>query len=165
MTTTNAFRQPSGAAEGLTGLVWSQKFQVTTSDLTAAAANEQVSSGVDLVSTIPGAVAIIPVCVQEHLGEVFAGGSAASATVSVGENGGDVDGLTAAASVFTGVTLGALDAVLRGAQCLGQFSSYTPGANVIITSDNVDNLTTGIFSYRVGFLPVYDVDAYVPMSL
>jgi hypothetical protein len=123
--------------------------RISHTDLTAAAATETIAWA-DLRAAHPDALAgNIPANARlmyayVNLIEVFAGGSAATATLGAGDTALPAE-LIAAHNVFTGAPLGV--GTTAGAFALGTLESDYDGdgagVTITITGDTVDNLTTG----------------------
>lgn len=120
---------------------------ITVADLTAEAAAENIA-----ITGFPAKAMKIAAWIE--LKEVFAGGSAESATVQIGD-AGDPDELMVATSVFTGVS----PAILGGQGAAKGWSfeaAYAPVARFTVTGSgiNVDDLTTGsLIAHVLCFVP------------
>ena len=143
-----------GAVKHGLGLVPMQrmKLQITTADLTAAATTDTV----DFASTLPDGSLLMGI--SYDLIEVFAGGSVTACVVDLGD-GTNADRFIDNVDIFTGATTGfafeTADTVGDGADTGGlplQLTAATTfRATVTSTTDDVDQLTTGILNIYLDY--------------
>ena len=122
------------------------KVKITHADLTAAAANETLDwdtlvASLPKGSSVPANARIM--WAWGNLLEEFAGGSAGTAVVDLGDDG-IADELMSAINVFTGAGTGLF--AMDGAYSLGaaiEATAYNAKIKITITGDTVDNLTAG----------------------
>jgi hypothetical protein len=132
------------------------RFMLTYSDLTTAGTSQTISlKAIPKGSLILGARVL---CVA-----AFAGGSVATATLSLGTTGGSTTGILAASNIFTGISAGV---TMYVTSTLGVYAATyaadTLTATVVTTTDNVKSCTAGKAYIDVVYIPFEDLTATGP---
>ncbi len=114
-------------------------------DLTAAATSQAILLG----SALPENALILAIDIA--VATAFTGGGAAAASIDIGAQGGDTDGLVDGASIFTAVSGGAATRPL-GVRPNAFYTVATQLLATFISDVNVVDLTAGACTIRVAYL-------------
>lgn len=134
----------SGAAYSLGVKVLTK--QITHADLTDADTSQDIA-----ITGFPANG--IPLRAWVELDTAFSGGTVSALTVSVGDAAAATE-LFVATSVFTGAAAGVLNGASEGA-AVGKFrheAAYSPIAQFVSTTDNLDALTAGSLTIHIAYL-------------